>query len=125
MTPDETVTEFIRRMGAKDVDGAFALCADDVVYENVPMPPVYEGKEAALAFLGPFIASTDEVAWPVHRQAATGDVVMNERTDRFRFGDKWVEVKVVGVWEVRDGAITLWRDYFDSAEMNAGLASLG
>ena len=125
MTPDETVTEFIRRMEAKDVEGAFELCSDDVVYENVPMQPVYESKQAAIAFLGPFLDGTDEVAWPVHRQAATGNVVMNERTDRFRFGDKWVEVRVVGVWEVVDGSIVLWRDYFDVAEMNAGLASLG
>jgi limonene-1,2-epoxide hydrolase len=125
MTPDETVTEFIRRITAKDVDGAFELCADDLVYENVPMQPVYESKQAALEFLGGFIGGTDEVDWPVHHQTATGDIVMNERTDRFRFGDKWVAVRVVGVWEVRDGAIVLWRDYFDSAEMNAGLASLG
>lgn len=125
MTPDETVTEFIRRMERKDVAGAFELCADDLVYENVPMEPIYESKQAAMEFLDGFVGSTDEVAWPVHRQAATGDVVMNERTDRFRFGETWVEVRVVGVWEVRDGAIVLWRDYFDSAEMNAGLASLG
>lgn len=124
MTPDEMVTEFIRRIEAKDVTGAFELCADDVVYQNVPMTPVHEGKQAAVGFLAPFVAGADEVAWPVHRQAATGDVVMNERTDRFRFGDKWVEVRVVGVWEVSDGAIVLWRDYFDSAEMNAALSSL-
>ncbi|MBA2280332.1 MAG: nuclear transport factor 2 family protein [Acidimicrobiia bacterium] len=124
MNPDETVTEFIRRIVAKDVEGAFELCADHVVYENVPIT-AYEGKAAALEFLGGFVAGADELDWPVHRQAATGSVVMNERTDRFRFGEKWVEVKVVGVWEVEDGSIVLWRDYFDMAEMNAQLATLG
>jgi limonene-1,2-epoxide hydrolase len=125
MTPDETVTEFIRRMERKDVEGAFELCADDLVYENVPMPPAFTDKAAAQTFLAGFLGGTEEVAWPVHRQTATGPVVMNERTDRFRFGDTWIEVQVVGVWEVHHGLITLWRDYFDSAEMNAGLASLG
>ena len=125
MTPDETVTEFIRRTEAKDLAGAFELCADDLFYENVPMPPAYETKQAAFEFLDGFISGTEEVEWLVHRQTATGDVVMNERTDRFRFGDTWVGVKVVGIWEVRDGLITFWRDYFDSAEMAAELAKLG
>jgi limonene-1,2-epoxide hydrolase len=124
VTPDEIVTEFMQRVEAKEVERAFELCADDLVYENVPIM-AYESKQAALEFLGPFVAGTEEVEWIVHRQAATGDVVMNERTDRFRFGDKWVEVKVAGIWEVKDGLITLWRDYFDMAEMNAQLATLG
>ncbi len=124
MTPDETVTEFIRRIEAKEVERAFELCTDDLVYDNVPIE-AYDSKQAALDFLGPFLAGTEAVEWIVHRQAATGDVVMNERTDRFRFGDKWVEVKVAGVWELRDGLISLWRDYFDMAEMNAQLATLG
>jgi limonene-1,2-epoxide hydrolase len=25
----------------------------------------------------------------------------------------WIEMPVTGVWEVVDGKITLWRDYFD------------
>ena len=125
MTPDETVTEFIRRMEVKDVEGALTLCTDDLHYENVPMPPAYETKQATLDFLGPFLGGTEEVEWIVHRQAATGDVVMNERTDRFRFGDVWVEVKVAGVFELRDGLIAVWIDYFDSAEMAAQMAKLG
>jgi limonene-1,2-epoxide hydrolase len=125
MTPAETVTEFIHRMEKRDVDGALELAADDLFYENVPIPPAYEGKEAVRAFLGPFLAGTTAVEWIVHRQTATGDVVMNERTDRFRFGEKWIGVKVVGVWEVRDGRITFWRDYFDAKEMMDGIASLG
>lgn len=125
MTADETVTEFIRRMEALDVDGALDLCTDDLVYENVPMPPVLEGKEAARALLGPFVGGAAEVEWIVHHQAATGDLVLNERTDRFRFGDTWVGVRVAGVFELRDGRIAAWRDYFDGAAMAEALASLG
>jgi len=40
--------------------------------------------------------------------------VMNERSDRFRVGDAWIDLPVAGVFEVGgDGRITLWRDYFD------------
>jgi limonene-1,2-epoxide hydrolase len=38
---------------------------------------------------------------------------MNERTDRFLLKGEWVDLPVAGVFEVRDGRITLWRDYFD------------
>ena len=38
---------------------------------------------------------------------------MNERLDRFRTGDTWVELPVAGVFVVRHGKIALWRDYFD------------
>ena len=54
--------------------------------------------------------------WVVHREAAAGDIVFNERLDRFEIGDRWVEISVAGVWEVRDGKIQLWRDYFDLAQ---------
>ena len=44
-------------------------------------------------------------------------VVMNERTDRFlieRDGEeKWAEAPVAGIFEIRDGKIAAWRDYFD------------
>jgi limonene-1,2-epoxide hydrolase len=49
----------------------------------------------------------------VHRQLASGPLVMNERTDRFEMHGRWVDLPVAGVFEVHDGLITLWRDYFD------------
>jgi limonene-1,2-epoxide hydrolase len=121
VTPDETVTEFIRRIEAKDVDGAFELCTDDIEYDNVPMPTAH-GKEEAVGFLRPFVEGAAAIEWVVHRQTATGDVVMNERTDRFQMGDRWIEIPVAGVWELRDGRIALWRDYFDMGQFNEQLS---
>jgi len=42
-------------------------------------------------------------------------VVFNERLDRFLIDGRWIEIAVTGVWEVHDGVISLWRDYFDLA----------
>jgi limonene-1,2-epoxide hydrolase len=39
--------------------------------------------------------------------------VLNERDDRLLMGGTWRSLPVTGVFEVRDGLITLWRDYFD------------
>ena len=47
---------------------------------------------------------------------------MNERTDRFLVGEKWVEARVMGIFRLRDGKISEWRDYFDLAEFQAQMA---
>ncbi|NJO13199.1 MAG: SnoaL-like domain-containing protein, partial [Gammaproteobacteria bacterium] len=83
-------------------------------YDNVPMAKVH-GPGGIRATLEPFLAGCTGVEWVVHREAATGDVVMNERTDRFEMGGRWIELGVAGVFVVRDGRIALWRDYFDLA----------
>ena len=114
MTPAETVDAFIHAIEARDVESAMALLSEDCVYDNVPMQPVV-GRRAVADALGPMILSCQEVDWVVHRQVAQGDLVMNERLDRFSIDGRWVEVPVCGVWQVVDGSIRLWRDYFDLA----------
>jgi limonene-1,2-epoxide hydrolase len=41
--------------------------------------------------------------------------VLTERLDKFVLGGKTVELPVAGVFELKDGKITAWRDYFDMA----------
>ncbi|HEX5365383.1 MAG TPA: limonene-1,2-epoxide hydrolase family protein [Acidimicrobiales bacterium] len=121
MTAGETVTEFIRRINAGDLEGALALCAEDIEYDNVPMDAVH-GRDAAREFLAPMVGDGAGADWVVHQQVAEGDVVMNERTDGFRFGDTRVELPVAGLFRVRDGLITLWRDYFDMRTFETQMA---
>ena len=47
------------------------------------------------------------------REVASGDTVMNERTDRFLQNGRWLELPVAGIFVVRDGRIAIWHDYFD------------
>jgi limonene-1,2-epoxide hydrolase len=119
MTPEETVDEFIRRVVANDLESALELVSDDVEYDNVPIGKNI-GPEAMRSFLGAMAGNVDEVQFIVHRQAVNGNVVLNERTDRFGVGDNWMDLKVAGVFEVNaDGKVSLWRDYFDVAEFNS------
>lgn len=115
------VTTFIDRLCARDLDGALALVTDDVEYDNVPMRKVY-GPAGIRETLEPFLGGCTAVDWVTHHQAATGDVVMNERTDRFEMGGRWVELDVAGLFVVRDGKIALWRDYFDLGAFQKALA---
>jgi limonene-1,2-epoxide hydrolase len=115
MTPGATVTALIRANEARDVDAVLALLTDDVAYENVPMS-VMHGHDEIRAMLGPFLGSAERVEWEVLEQVEQGDLVMNERVDRFWLpGDITIELRVAGLFKVRDGKIALWRDYFDLA----------
>lgn len=113
MTPLETVHGFIDAITEKRIDDAMALLTEDCEYDNVPMGKNH-GREATKALLEPMIMGCEEVDWPIHREAATGNIVMNERLDRFKMPFGWIEIPVTGVFEVtNDGLISLWRDYFD------------
>ena len=121
-SPNELVTEFCRRWSHPDADQLAGYFADDAVYHNIPMPPA-EGREAIKEFIAGFLAAFDGIDFQVHRQLSQGDVVMNERTDVMRRKDGVeVSLPVMGVFEVRDGKIAVWRDYFDLATVTAGLA---
>ena len=124
MTPEATVNEFIRRVVANDLESALEMVTDDIEYDNVPIGKNI-GPDAMRAVLGGMAGNVDEVQFVIHRQTVTGNVVMNERTDRFRVGDAWMDLKVAGIFEVNDaGQVTLWRDYFDMGEFNEQMQKL-
>jgi len=115
------VNAFIHALEQRDVDTALTFLTDDVEYDNVPMRKVF-GHDAVRESLAPFLAGCSEIEWVIHHEAATGNVVMNERTDRFHFPHKWAEVQVAGLFVLRDGKIALWRDYFDLAHAREQLS---
>jgi limonene-1,2-epoxide hydrolase len=115
MTPSETVTAFIAALTSGDVEAAAALCHEDLVFENVPLdPPRQQGRDAILEGLGRLVAMCSRVEWEVPFQIESGTSVANERIDRFWFDDGVAaELPVMARWEVVDGRIRLWRDYYD------------
>lgn len=125
MTPDELVRTFIKHIEAKNLDAACALMTDDCEYDNVPMSKVF-GTEAVKQVLGPFVAGCGEIDWVIVRQSASGNmdsgVVLNERVDRFMMNGRWVELPLAGVFEVKNGKIALWRDYFDLGTFQKAMA---
>ena len=124
MDAESTVNEFIKRVVAGDLAAAGELVADDLEYDNVPIGKNI-GRDTMVSFLGGMMKGVDELVFETHRQTVNGNVVMNERTDKFRIGDTWIALPVAGVFEVGDdGRITLWRDYFDMNTFNTQLADL-
>src|SRR5216683_7568394 len=117
----ESPIEVVRRFCAawSDDVGAAELAAfftDDAVYHNIPLAPV-TGREAIAnnfaSFIRPGAPGIESLHLRLINIAANGPVVMTERVDVFKLPGKSFELQVMGTFEVRDGKISAWRDYFD------------
>jgi limonene-1,2-epoxide hydrolase len=115
-TPDSLVREFISRLVARDLDSAAGMVSDDFEYDNVPMGKAF-GPDGLKNTLTGFFAMCTAIDWEILRQTSTGDlthgVVLNERDDRVEIHGRWATLPVAGVFEIREGKLVLWRDYFD------------
>ncbi len=111
-TPMETVTSFCAAWSRLDLDELLGYFAPGAVYHNIPVDPV-EGHDAIRTLIEGFTTGIDRVEFEIRHAAAVGDVVLTERIDRFFAPGREVTLPVMGAFEVRDGLITAWRDYFD------------
>jgi limonene-1,2-epoxide hydrolase len=126
MTPEETVDAFLTAWSSGEPERAAELAADDIVYDNVgfgstsfdDIVPTINGRQAMLDFLTP----VQDVEWVIHRQFSSGNLVINERRDKMTFGGTPIDVLVLGVFEVVDGKITMWRDYCHMATITSQMA---
>lgn len=125
-TNSEIVRNFIATWSTRDLDTIMEYFAEDAVYTNVPMEPSTNiGKAAIRNFIDMAFAPVEKIDFVIHLQVeGENGVVMNERTDRFYLQGNWMELPVMGVFELRDGKISKWRDYFDmqaAAPLNAAI----
>jgi limonene-1,2-epoxide hydrolase len=110
-----TVEVFLNALQDADYETAEASLDDDLVYENVGLPTIHGRRRAMQLFRRMDGRAAFEVK--IHRIAADGAAVLTERSDALIFGPLRLQFWVCGVFEVHDGRITLWRDYFDFFDM--------
>ncbi len=110
--PITVVTDFLKAMQESDADKVIALAADDIVYSNVSLPTI-RGKDRFARPVRAYYGYHLGFQVIVHRIAENGSSVLTERTDAVIAGPFRMQFWVCGVFEVHDGQITLWRDYFD------------
>ncbi len=113
---EKVVREFCDAFADHDAEKLRPYFTDDVVYHNIPMDPVV-GADAAVAFLAGFLGMCDKLEFDIRHLAVRGEVVLTERVDTFTMGQVVAPLPVMGTFEVRDGRIRAWRDYFDMAQV--------
>jgi limonene-1,2-epoxide hydrolase len=109
---EDTVRAFCAAFERRDVDELCGFFTADAVYHNIPMAPA-EGIDAIRSTLEMFVPGSPYITFEIRNLASDGGVVFTERIDRMEFGGKAIELPVTGVFEVDDGRIKAWRDYFD------------
>ncbi|MGH2853973.1 MAG: limonene-1,2-epoxide hydrolase family protein [Solirubrobacteraceae bacterium] len=121
-TPTLLVERFLDLLCSKNIEEAAELLAVDVEYVNVGLPTV-RGRERVQRLLRATLGLAGagfEVY--VHTISADGSSVLTERTDVLKFGRLRVQFWVCGRFDVHDGQIVLWRDYFDQVNFWAATA---
>lgn len=117
---ERIIRDFVATWPSLDVEKIVAFFTDDGVYHNMPIAPV-AGRDQLRAFIGAFLKDWTKTNWDILNIAAAGNVVIAERIDHIHVGDKLVDLPCCGVFELENGKIKAWRDYFDLATYSKAL----
>lgn len=118
---EQVVRTFCDAFDGRDAEALRPYFTDDVVYHNIPLDPAV-GIDATVAFIDAFFGMCDSMTIETVNLAVHGSVVLTERIDTFTIGEIVAPLLVMGTFEVRDGRIGVWRDYFDLGQITAMLS---
>ncbi len=121
LTLTHVVERFMELLRRGEVDDAVELLAVDVRYENVGLPTVH-GRERVRRLFRGMSGGGGGFDVRIHTISVDGPSVLTERTDVLKFRQLHIQLWVCGRFDVYDGQIVLWRDYFDY--VNFGVAML-
>ena len=106
------VREFIEAWSAKDPTQLASYFTEDGTYHNMPTQPV-SGRDNVRQFIAGFLANWTETEWEILNIMGEADVVIAERLDKTKTTQGDVDLPCTGVFEMENGKIKVWRDYFD------------
>jgi limonene-1,2-epoxide hydrolase len=110
--PEAVVRAFCKAFERLDVEALLGYFHPDAVYHNIPLDPVV-GIDGIRSLITMFTAGVESIEFRIRHLAVSGDVVLTERVDVFVQPTHSIELPVMGTFEIRDGRIAAWRDYFD------------
>ncbi len=119
-TPTVLVTDFLDRLARLDVEGALADVDDNIVYTNVGLPTV-RGKRRFSTAMRTLNSRWTSFDYRMLNAAVDDNVVLTERIDELTIGKLRLQFWVCGRFEVREGRIVVWRDYFDMFDCTKAL----
>lgn len=121
MTWNEIVVRnFIAAWLRLDADELADFFCEDGVYHNMPTRPA-QGRANVRALIRGFISSWTETEWEIRNLLCADNLVVVERIDRTKAGARSVDLPCTGVFELEEGKIKRWRDYFDLATYQRGI----
>jgi limonene-1,2-epoxide hydrolase len=116
------IRRFINACVRAEPDEFAGYFAEDATWWNSPWQPV-KGREAIRETLRRGASRMKALPWEIRHMVADGNIVVTERVDHFLVDDRRVSVPCMGIFELREGKITAWRDYWDLQQFERQLAS--
>ncbi len=95
---EKVIRKFIEAWSRLDAGELVIYFTDDGVYYNMPFQPV-QGRDNLENFIGNFIGTWTETQWDIITILSNGNLVIAERLDRTKAGEKSVDLPCVGVFE--------------------------
>jgi limonene-1,2-epoxide hydrolase len=117
-----TALEMVDAWNKRDWERVYALFADDGVLHSMMMEPVV-GRENIRERLGHITPGVEQIELQLQHIGIVDDVVVLERVDDFTYYGTHSRVPVVGVMEIDNGLVTVWREYYDHASLARALTT--
>jgi limonene-1,2-epoxide hydrolase len=121
-SPIDIVRRFCAAWSSINADELAEYFADDAVYHNIPIAPV-AGRDTIKSTIAGFTGGVEKIEFRLRNIVADGPIVLTERVDVFVLPSGTIELPVMGTFEVRDGKIAAWRDYFDMKQFMDQMAA--
>jgi limonene-1,2-epoxide hydrolase len=115
---ESTVRDFLALLAVPDSRAAVDLLHPDVVWRNTGLPTI-RGRRVGGILLD-MERRGIHFSVDLHHVAASGDVVLTDRTDHLGYHRYRTSFWVRGTFRVEDGRIVLWDDAFGWANLLKG-----
>src|SRR4030095_4405646 len=107
------VVKFLDSWERRDLETIMSCFSDDAIYHNVPVAPI-AGRNGILAIFQGFLDAFESLSLETVRIAAEENLVFAERIDHFLLRNgKRFDLPVNGVFEIENGRIKRFSDYFN------------
>ena len=117
---EQVIREFIASWSRLDAVELASYFTEDGTYHNIPSSAV-QGRDNIQQFITGFIRPWESTDWEIVSLLAEGEIVMVERLDKTVVAGSPVNLPCFGYFELEDGKIKMWRDYFDLSTYSTAL----
>jgi len=112
---EQVVVDFFKAFEQLDLERALSCLTEDCLHDDKPVG-LHEGKAAIREFFAPQMGDLESFRAELKDTMSVGNLVMNERVDWVELkGGKQAQIPIMAAFEIRDGKIAVWRDYYDMA----------
>ena len=119
---ESIVREFIAAWSNLDPAELASYFTEDGTYHNIPSGAT-TGRDNIQQFIAGFSQTWESTDWEIISLVADGDMVIVERLDKTVVAGSPVDLPCVGIYEMENGKIKMWRDYFDLATYTNALTA--